>query len=184
MQLLQFIVAHVPIVTANKLLHANFYVYQHKDVHGKQFLRTEAFTMPEDIKDHIDFIGETVQFPSFSKRVSGPVINAFTPKVNKSVSGGRIINGYVTPELINKVYNIDDNDVKSPESTQSLFEALGQNFCPADLALFQQEMGLALSPVQKGWFTCDSHQLLNNSHIFSYWSESRGSLCEEPGSVW
>lgn len=108
--------------------------------------------MPEEIKDHIDFIGETVQFPSFSKRLSGPVINAFTPKVyNESVSGGRIVSGYVTPELINKVYNIDDNDVKSPKATQSLFEALGQNFCPADLSLFQEVMGLSSNPVQKGW---------------------------------
>ena len=131
----EFIVAQTTVEKAELMLDASFFVFENELLPGTQLLRSELISIPDELEPHLDFVGETTQFPGIRAR---------------SIQKGPVINGYVTPELINKVYHIDSNVVKSEKSTQSLFESLGQNFSPDDLKQFQKRMGVNESVVAKG----------------------------------
>jgi len=57
------------------------------------------------------------------------------------------ITGNVNPAFLNNLYNIASNKVTNPNTTNSLFESLGQSFSPSDLQKFQQLFDLPQIPV-------------------------------------
>lgn len=130
----EFATVRVPVSIAEALLDAKFYVFANAAAPDVQVLRTDAFTVPEALEAHVDFIGETIEFPSIRSR---------------HMHRGPIKNGYVTPELLNKVYNIQSNEVKDQRATQSVFESLGQDYSPSDLTMFQNRMGLPRSKIAR-----------------------------------
>lgn len=127
----EFLTVRTPVQNAERLLSSKFFVFEKDSV---RVLRTDSVTVPEDLRDHIDFIGATTQLPGIRRR---------------SIVRGREVNGYVTPQLLNDHYNVKSNVVKDKRATQSLFESLGQDFSPADLAMFQQRLSVPASKISK-----------------------------------
>ena len=131
----EFVTVHVPVHVAETMLDAKFYVFANTKAPAIQVLRTDAYSVPAGLEAHLDFIGETIEFPTLKAR---------------KIRRGPVKNGYVTPELLNQVYNVKSNQVKSTKATQSVFESLGQSYSPADLEMFQNRMGLPQSEVARG----------------------------------
>lgn len=88
--------------------------------------------LPPPIAMHVDFVSVKHHVPQ-------------RPGVR--TKAGRKVQGYVTPDLINKVYNVKSNHVEDQRATQALFESLGQSYSPNDLHQFQNEFGLPKSDI-------------------------------------
>jgi tripeptidyl-peptidase-1 len=76
--------------------------------------------------------------------------------------------GFVTPSLLNSVYNISSN-VGDSGVTQALFELNNQSYSPSDLALFQSRFGIVASPVTA----------LNGHSFDAACKRSNGQYCSE-----
>jgi len=127
-----------------KCLSAEFHDFTSTD--GRKILRAAEYTLPSHVESSIDFISGIVNFPTKGKRDF------------KTTTLKKRQDGTVTPATLNSVYNIKDNNVASQKSTQSLFEALGQQFSSGDLADFQEEYNVSVNPVaniigsNNGWY--------------------------------
>ena len=123
------------------LLDTQFYEF-HQKIGGEStaFHRSLGYSLPEDLVGHVHSVFLTADLPP---RVSGmPAVHtrtSSTPKV--SVEGITIINGYVTPALLNSYYSIPSNQGSSSVS-QTVFASLGQTVSPSDLTIFQSTFGL------------------------------------------
>jgi len=95
-------------------------------------LKAGKFVLPEEIANDVEFVLNT-DLPRIQPQRISYVLADDTPNT--------------TPTLINKVYNIQNNTVTT--ASQSLFEALGQNFSPDDLAAFEQNFNLPAIPISK-----------------------------------
>ncbi|PRP79663.1 hypothetical protein PROFUN_10563 [Planoprotostelium fungivorum] len=117
------------------LLSAKFHAYRHFNIANKIFYKTDAHTVPIEIANDVEFV-LNVDLP----RV---IPHSFTRSKSALVDA----DGNTTPSVINTQYGITNNTVTS--ATQSLFEALGQNFSPDDLSAFQQQYQLPNIPISK-----------------------------------
>jgi hypothetical protein len=140
----QFITVRTLVDTAERLLNASFYVFRHDKAPGKRLIRTEAFTIPAEIESHVDFVGGTVELPAITERMYSPGF------LSSDLPLRPIMKGFATPKFIYDYYNIPDPIVKSQKATQSVFEAMGEQFGSEDLELFQRSMGLGPLSVPSG----------------------------------
>jgi len=134
-----------PISQLEEVFDAEFH---HFTTQGKFITRTKKYTIPEEVEAHIDFISNTVVFPPVNAHIYAPLDAAAAT-------------GTVTPSVINKVYNVKSNK-GATKGTQALFEALGQQFSPDDLATFQSTYNLPKQPVAKIVGTNDGSQCSYN----------------------
>eukprot|EP01036_Dinobryon_divergens_P026723 gene26723-35403_t len=93
--------------------------------------RCMKYSIPKFLRGHVSAVFNTVQFPDVAE-----------------FQADRFF-GYTTPALINKLYDIRNNNGNLLGS-QGLYEALGQYFSPADLTNFQQLFNLPLQKESKG----------------------------------
>jgi len=139
-----FITVTAPISQVETIFSAQFHEFTAAS--GKKIKRTAEYSLPAEIQAHVDFVSGMVDFPPAGKpKTAGKPIN-------------KRQGGYVYPSTLNSVYNIKDNQVASDKSTQSLFEALGQQFSPGDLADFQYYNNITDQPISQvigsnsGWW--------------------------------
>jgi tripeptidyl-peptidase-1 len=59
----------VPVAVAERLLDADFTAFCHSQT-GRAAIRAAAYSLPEDVFAHIDFVGPTVHFPPVSARAA------------------------------------------------------------------------------------------------------------------
>jgi len=130
-----FIKVRAPLSHVESAFSAEFHEFS--SVSGKTVKRTSEYTLPQEIEGHVDFISGMTEFPAADKKYKNSVNTRITKRQG----------GYVYPSTINTVYNIKDNKVANKNSTQSLFEALGQQFSPADLVDFQYYNSIPDQPV-------------------------------------
>jgi tripeptidyl-peptidase I len=153
--------AQAPIGLWERLLDTEFYSYSFESEKGGEhskyglkeasdFIRTEKYSVPAGLHMHVESVLNTVQLPmSRSDRL--PLIRVENSEVSKSTHFSEKSNkfpGYTTPQLLNEVYNIDDN-TGHPRATQAAYEAADQLFCPEDLTKFQKFYGLPVSAVNR-----------------------------------
>ena len=62
---------------------------------------------------------------------------------------GEGASGVTVPSTLKSVYGLTNNVVTNAGATQSLFEALGQNYSPADLKQFQNQQSLEVQAIAK-----------------------------------
>lgn len=55
----------LPVASANQLLGANFSVFEHSGT-GTQVIRTLAYSIPDELKGHIDLVTPTVTYVALS----------------------------------------------------------------------------------------------------------------------
>jgi tripeptidyl-peptidase-1 len=117
-----------PVHALEQLLNAQFHDFT-SAVAKRSIKRTQGLLLPREITDAIDFVGHTITFPAAKAKFG-------VHKVNARQSGN------VNPALLTQYYGIKNTVVKSSKATQALFEALGQDFSPQDLSMFQQNNNL------------------------------------------
>jgi len=130
-----FIRVSAPVAAVESIFQAELHLFQNSK--GQTIRRTPFYNLPAEISAHVDFVSSMTEFPAERKI-----------RAEQSVAQKRQ-GGYVTPSTINTVYGISDNKVASAKSTQSLFEALGQQFSTGDLAAFQAAYNITDQPVAK-----------------------------------
>jgi tripeptidyl-peptidase-1 len=132
-----FISAKLPVNMANKVFDADFHVYSHP-LAAHKVIKTESASLPEELEAHVTHVPHVSYFPHVQKKVK------FTPQLgvaDNTLAAAASSSNYVTPQLLSQYYGID-NTVVSNGATQSLFEALGQQFDNDDLNTFQSQFGL------------------------------------------
>jgi len=119
-----------------KLLDTKFYRF-HSEELGYDIVRTYSYSLPKQLGRHVQLITGTIQFPS-------------TNALRQLTIRQRVANadGTVVPSLLNSYYNIDSNSV-SANSTQSVFESLGQDYSPQDLKSFEQKFNIPEQGIAK-----------------------------------
>eukprot|EP00013_Stygamoeba_regulata_P020118 CAMPEP_0177647164 /NCGR_PEP_ID=MMETSP0447-20121125/10156_1 /TAXON_ID=0 /ORGANISM="Stygamoeba regulata, Strain BSH-02190019" /LENGTH=580 /DNA_ID=CAMNT_0019149735 /DNA_START=8 /DNA_END=1750 /DNA_ORIENTATION=+ len=128
-----FLTVRVPHIKAEELLGTKFFQFSSDSVTHK-IIRAFQYSLPIDVAQHVDFVGNVVSFPRTAH--VRPIFAANDDQLT-------------TPDLINKIYNIKNNKCTSGQSTQSLFESLGQSFSPDDLKEFQSQYNLPGDKVDK-----------------------------------
>lgn len=114
----EFVRAAHSVAHWERALETTFHEYHHS-VKGP-IVRTAQYVLPPALVKCVTFIGYTSQLPATAK----PKMHA-TPLKTKP--------GTVDPPLLQSFYHIDSFKA-SPKVSQSVFEAVGANFSPDDLA--------------------------------------------------
>uniref|UniRef100_A0A8B9N974 Tripeptidyl-peptidase 1 n=1 Tax=Accipiter nisus TaxID=211598 RepID=A0A8B9N974_9AVES len=137
---LDFLECRMPASTAERLLPgAEFHRYvkgQHSVVRSPL-----SYAVPEELAEHIDFVGGLHRFPAERKVVN----RAWAKRETESRQhyGGRAaFHLGVTPSILRKRYNMTGGDIGLlPNNSQACAQFLEQYFHQADLAEFMQLFG-------------------------------------------
>lgn len=179
------ITARGPISFWERMLDTEFYSYSlpsnmidgelesnMQTIHAHEFLRTEKYSVPLYLDQHVAFVMNTVQLPQL--RSSKVPLTKIAPEDVKKSSRfsveSEIWQSYVTPQLLNDAYFIDDN-TGHPRATQAAFETNDQVFSPQDLTTFQKVLKLPIRAVT---------ETIGNKTVTSKWCKANGyTVCAE-----
>jgi hypothetical protein len=142
-QSLNWINANVPVAKAERLLQTSYFEYIHES--GKSHVACEEYSVPEHLRDHIDFITPTVHFdakanqptkrstdlkpavqPAKAKSIGSATSNVASPKTDSEIPLGEIIaelkqcDTYITPDCLRALYLLPPNFPEHPGSESSL----------------------------------------------------------------
>ena len=137
------------------------------------FILAEHYSIPLGLDAHLASVPSVIQMPIFKPQRLPPTFVAPIETSTKSHFSGqtRLVDGYITPQLISNVYNIDDNS-GHPRATQAAFEGWGQMFCPEDLSTFQTLFFLRQQPVNQTYGNHSVSAAYCRSHGYSICAES------------
>jgi tripeptidyl-peptidase-1 len=146
----RFVTVKAPIGLWERLFSAEFYSFSRTNRKGRVDLvvdRAMSYEIPVLMAEHLDAVFNTVQMPGLSKAgVRGPQSGLYTVTAGANPAPQPIMSGSVTPQMLNSFYEIPSNDGKF-HGSQSLYEALDQDYSPDDLHDFQLYFSLAVNPV-------------------------------------
>jgi tripeptidyl-peptidase-1 len=114
----------------------------HKNV--PSFIRSESYSLPSELSEHVTAVFNTVQFPELRRKKRNDVNKA--KQAVDSQSG--IISGYVTPQLLYQYYSIS-NPVGSANVSQAVFETGNDAMNPDDLTYFQETFNLPVEAISE-----------------------------------
>ncbi|KAL9616458.1 MAG: hypothetical protein Q9160_008674 [Pyrenula sp. 1 TL-2023] len=147
-----------------ELLHTKYEVYEHQ-LTGQPHLACDEYSLPEDVRPHIDLITPTVHFdvkldPSYDARhkkrkispgypgdgfqpkkgrvIKGPgapTPNAASPAANFSLA---TCNQFITPDCLRALYNIPNGTLD--QSSYGIVEYTPQAYVASDLDLFYSNL--------------------------------------------
>lgn len=156
----EFIEIEAPIEIWETILDTQFYEFStlidNEVESGKdktnhvRLVRAHKYSLPQELSEHVSYVFNVVSFPTpkelSTKRkvISDTRLKAASKGVTPLANS--IIQGYVTPALINKVYSIGSN-TGSNLASHAVYETIGQSFSPSDLLLFQKTFGLSQQAV-------------------------------------
>jgi tripeptidyl-peptidase I len=159
----ELITARAPISLWERILDTEFHMFSHKSenhasdttdetdtLDGKTFIRSEKYSIPISLDDHIAFVLNTIQIPQLQSRRYQPteVPSHEAAKSSAFSVSSLYTEGSVSPQLLNDGYNIDDN-TGHPRATQAALQGFGQVFSPEDLTTFQSYYGIPIQAVNK-----------------------------------
>jgi len=138
-QSLNWIHADVSVGTAERLLKTEYFEYIHES--GKAHVACEEYSVPEHLRDHIDFITPTVHFdaklnqptkrstdpkpivqPAKAKSIGSATSNIAAPKYGGKIPFGEVIaeleqcDTYITPDCLRALYLFPPNFPEYPGS--------------------------------------------------------------------
>lgn len=132
-----YITAEAPVSQWEALFNTEFYEFEQTASKGAKFLRCLAYSLPATLAGHVDTVFNTVQMPD---RHAGKRLHHEL----KDASGAKkrtLIDGTVTPALLNSFYNIGSN-TGSQATSQAIYASLDQTLSPSDLSFFQSNFNL------------------------------------------
>ena len=122
------------------------------------FYRAKQYSLPVDLVPHVYTVFLVVNIPpvamkkkthmnpySKSSNLRGPSAES-TQSAHEQNKMHTLYNGYVTPSVLNSVYNIIGNTGSSAVA-QYVFGALEQTLSPSDLTTFQNAFQLPQQPI-------------------------------------
>ncbi|KAI0644036.1 family S53 protease [Trametes meyenii] len=102
----------IPVSKASELLDAQFSVYNHTTT-GKTFIRTLAYSIPADLKGHLDYVHPTT---TFVQPFQSPKFNLVPARTNKTITPAPNLTSnvpipplcdfIVTPQCLQSLYGI------------------------------------------------------------------------------
>jgi tripeptidyl-peptidase I len=142
-QSLNWINANVTALKAERLLQTSYFEYMHES--GKIHLGCEGYSIPEHLRDHIDFVTPTVHFdvkvnnpkkrssnvaggtkpavePAKAKSIGSASVNVASPKTDGDIPDGLSIaelkqcDKYITPDCLRALYEFPPNFPEHPGS--------------------------------------------------------------------
>ena len=129
-----FAVLNVPVYAVEKLFNASFYNYVSTKDENVIISKSATHVVPTNLVPHLDFVFGISEFPRPSK----------TFLRHRSDDLLR-----VTPQLLEKSYNISGYTAKSPKNSQAIASFLEQYFNPKSLEEFQKMFKLPEKPIVK-----------------------------------
>ena len=127
-----FLRATFPIKVAEQMLEAKYSTFRH--VHtGELATRCDAYSLPDDVARHVDFVAPTVNFPQ--------------PMQVRSVQGTTQDSYQNTPDSLRELYGVDDALGGKSNARQGVTAFLHQYYTESDLQQFYKEYFPELSGV-------------------------------------
>ncbi len=124
--------ATVPISLAEKLVGQKYSLYRSPNSKSLVNRLAGAYTLPESVAPHVDFIRPTIGFPAVQRARPGKKL------VKLGGGSGSPNDLFVTPGFLRRLYNVGDYVGTSPKNVQSISSFLEQYFSYTDLAEFQK----------------------------------------------
>ncbi|KAK2517567.1 tripeptidyl-peptidase 1 [Columba guinea] len=137
---LDFLECRMPASTAERLLPGAEF---HRYVKGQRSLvrSPRPYAVPEELAEHVDFVGGLHRFPADRKAVSRAWAKR-DPESGRHGGGGAAFHLGVMPSVIRKRYNMTGGDIGLlPNNSQACAQFLEQYFHQADLAEFMRLFG-------------------------------------------
>lgn len=156
------------VETWNKMFKTIFHEYHvnpmkndmktHENMNSSIILRADEYSLPIELIDIVLGVYNIIQFPSSSKiQTSSHELTLESMNLDNSHENdvnihpmfnikGSIMFGYVTPELINRVYRVNNNTGDSRVS-QGIYESIGQQMSLKDLNIFQKTFNISLQGI-------------------------------------
>jgi tripeptidyl-peptidase-1 len=169
----EFITAVATIQTWEYLLDTHFHVYQHIHDDKTNVIRCKEYALPKVLSSHVSFLFNTNQFPSATTTNLVHMKahdNANPRKVQYDSVDSINVTQYITPSLINELYDIRNNTGSNLVS-QAVFQTTSKAYSPADLANFQTYYKIPLEGVS------DDNGLANDEACASV--DGGANNCEE-----
>lgn len=125
----EFIRVRASVAVAEAMLPGSRFVYFRDTDSLRTTIRSREYEIPSYFSELVDFIGYSNDLPwSARSRIRSHDLSS--PE------------GVVTPDLFNKFYNIDNNVVATPQSTQCVFESLNQSYSQRDTNSYMDAAGI------------------------------------------
>ncbi|KAI0645469.1 family S53 protease [Trametes meyenii] len=127
----------IPVNKANELLDADFSVFTHEET-GKTSIRTLAYSIPADLKGHVDLVHPTVTFPNPFARLPAMVT---PPKAKKAVNltsdaVPASCSSTITPACLQALYGIPTTPAQVSSNKLAVSGFIEQFANQADLRTF------------------------------------------------
>ena len=161
----EYITASASVSVWEHMLNTEFYTYAvlpadreevnyriEDDKSVKHYIRTDKYSVPTFLDEHIESVMNTIQLPPMQQRKQAPRVlskdearsHAQSRFSTEAISSQ--VRGYIYPAYFNYIYNIDSN-VGHPRATQAVFASYGQHYSPSDLRKFQRTWGIPDNPI-------------------------------------
>ena len=141
----EYITAAAPMSVWEEMFDCEFYMFHQmrEDMTIKEFVRTETYSLPAILDNHVESVFNTVDMPH-----NDVIKSKLWPAVG--ISGDRNFNleekPLITPAKLRAAYNMGTSR-GTAFSTQGLFASLNQYYSPADLSQFQTYFDLGQQSV-------------------------------------
>jgi len=132
----EYVKVWVSVDTANKLLKTTFHTFVNREDNESTIARCGGYFLPSELAAEITTIGYTTSMPALSMT---------TVRFLKAESA----DGQATPKVISQYYQISNNTVATSESSNAVFETIGQSYEPSDLKTFDSEFGVPAQKIAK-----------------------------------
>ena len=122
-----------------------FYGIEANSAAEVNLVRTERYSIPWELNEHVASVINTIQPPFMSDPRVPPVVHTFNRPSDSSRFSEEtaLYRGYTTPQLVTNAYFADDIS-GHPRATQAAFEGFGQVFSPLDLLALQKRLALTV----------------------------------------
>jgi hypothetical protein len=153
-----YIKAHASIAVWERLLNTEFFLWEDKSrkgsmpLHHRLLHRAVEYSLPEDVKEHLSAVFNTVQTPPVFKpkyRMRDVAQFRTDLKIEKvdpaeaTANAAGATDGKVTVAFLNSFYKISSNN-GSAQMQQSVFETAEESYSPTDLTIFQTNFSLPI----------------------------------------
>ena len=169
----EYITAQAPVSLWEGMFNTKFYSYAvqtaTKGVAMRplsqvvRYIRSEAYSVPIDLDEHVASVMNTVQMPTMNsnelklkKPSSKSAMNALDFNVESA--------GYITPADLLAAYNVDSS-ISHPLATQATFEANSNMYSPGDLRTFQTTFNLPFTNVNTTVYNMSASVAYCNANV-------------------
>lgn len=141
----EYITARAPVSVWEKMFKCEFYMFHQtlEDMTIKKVVRTESYSIPTVLNNHVDSVFNTVEMPHENAVKVRLAKVKVTPEAEKSVLA---IEPFTTPPKLRNAYNMGTSKGRA-SSTQGIFASLNEYYSPNDLSEFQTKFGIELQTV-------------------------------------